>query len=215
MIKVILADDQILIREGIKFIIEQDKDIKVVGMASNGFESLELCDSLSPDLVLMDIMMPICNGIKGTKIIKEKYEHIKIVVLTTFHDTVNVNKALKNGADGFILKDIKPNDLIMAIKGTMNGLRIVDHSVYKSAVKLISNNDKTNTSQDGDENSHLSERDIEIIRMIVIGKSNKDIAASISLSEGRVKNIVTGILKKLNVSDRIQLAIYAIKSNLV
>lgn len=216
MIKVVIADDQILIREGIKYIVEQDKDICVIGMAGNGFEVLDMCKTHKPDLILMDIMMPGCNGVMATKLIKEKYESIKIIVLTTFHDKVNVQKSLKYGADGFILKEVKPEDLIMAIKCTLNGLRIVHQSVFNSAMKLILNDSEEAAKEDETNNvwKVLNEREIEIIRMVVFGKTNKDIASHISLSEGRVKNIITDILKKLGLSDRTQLAIYAVKNKL-
>src|SRR5690349_13939891 len=106
MIKMIIVDDQVILRESLKLILEQDKEIEVVGCAGNGSEAAKLCDRFSPDIVLMDLMMPEADGIEGTKLIKTKNPSIKVLVLTTFNDTINVSNALNNGADGFILKDI-------------------------------------------------------------------------------------------------------------
>jgi DNA-binding NarL/FixJ family response regulator len=116
MIKVVIADDQKLLRERVKSIIEQDPEIEVAGLAASGLEVLELCDQTRVDLVLMDIRMPVCDGIEGTKLIKRSHGNTKILVLTTFNDDQNVFKALINGADGYILKDIAPDELIQAVK---------------------------------------------------------------------------------------------------
>ena len=214
VIKVIVADDQPIIREGIKFVIEQDKDIKVTGCAASGREALELCSRFSPDLVLMDLKMPGCDGVEGTRLIKNKYPSIKVIILTTFSEDENIAKALSNGADGYVLKDIKPEGLIMTIKSTLNGLRTVDQYVYDVVLKEFNKSDMA-YEMPKNLNIILTDRELKIIRMIVFGKSNKEIASSIYLSEGRTKNIITGILKKLKIKDRVQLAIFAAKNNLI
>lgn len=219
MIRVVMADDQVILRESLKFIIEQDKAISVIGVAANGKEAFDLCERLKPDLVLMDIMMPEYNGIEGTRLIKEKYPQIKILILTTFDDSDNVSKALQKGADGYILKDVKPEELIMAVKNVYQGFAVM----HKSALsKMVANQPATAQaaflSKDvlpGMPAIHLTEREISIVRLIVEGKNNKEIASELFLSEGTVKNIITTILEKLALRDRTQLAIYAIKHKLV
>src|SRR5690554_2342466 len=125
MIKVLIVDDQIILRESLKFIIEQDKDINVIGLAGNGKEAFSLCEQLNPDVVLMDIMMPKCDGVEGTRLIKSKYKEIKVIILTTFNDEGNVTRAIKNGADGYVLKDISPDQLILTVKSVFKGYSIM------------------------------------------------------------------------------------------
>lgn len=129
MIKVVIADDQLLVAQGIKYLIEKDGNIEVVGCACDGEEALKICEKLNPDIVLMDIKMPGCSGIQGVKMIKQKHKDIKVVMLTTFCDDDSISKAMNNGADGYVLKDIKPNELINTIKSTVNGLRVVHQNV--------------------------------------------------------------------------------------
>lgn len=135
MIKVLLVDDQAILREGIKRILEQDKDIKVVGCAENGKRALILCQQLMPDVVLMDIEMPICDGVEGTRLIKTKFKNIKVVILTVFNDDDRIQSALSNGADGYILKDIDEEKLILAVKGAAAGLGVMHMSTYNNVVK--------------------------------------------------------------------------------
>ncbi|WP_010251375.1 response regulator [Acetivibrio cellulolyticus] len=216
MIKVVLVDDQVILRESLKFIVEQDPEIKVVGLGSNGEEALNLCGELAPDVVLMDIMMPVCNGVEGTKLIKSKFQSIKVIILTTFNDEENISKAIKNGADGYVLKDIKPDDLIVAVKSVAKGFSIMHHTALNTVAKQI-NHDKepTQRKQEPKFDINLTDRELSIIKLIVDGKSNKEIALSIFITEGSVKNIITNILEKLNLKDRTQLAVFAVKNNIV
>lgn len=195
-----------------KVILENDNELNVIGIASNGHEVMQICQKTKPDLILMDIVMPVCDGVETTRLVKEKYNDIKIIILTTFYEEVYVKKALEYGADGFILKDVKPADLIITIKGTINGLRIFHQDVFKTTVKLYVTHNKKDTIS---KKNLLSERDEKILKLIVFGKSNKEIAENIFLSEGRVKNIISEILRKLNLKDRTQLAIYAVKNDIV
>lgn len=208
MIKTIIIDDQIILRESLKFILEQDKEIEVVACGGNGKEALEFCDTLSPDLVIMDLSMPICDGVEGTKLIKSRNKSIKVLILTTFDDNKNVSEALKNGADGYVLKDIKPDELVMAVKGVAKGLSIIHRNALDAVVEKLAD------VKDNKE-FNLTDREKTIIGLIVDGKSNKEIAISISFAEGSVKNIITGILNKLNLKDRTQLAIFAVKNDLI
>lgn len=209
MIKIGIVDDQFILREGLKYIIESDNEIEVVGCASNGLEALTLCEQHRPDLILMDIIMPEVDGVEATKLIKAKYgSQIKVVILTTFSEDDYIVKAIANGADGFILKDIQPEDLFRAIKSTVAGLSIIEEGSLTSMVKQL----KTNREVPRIE---LTNREKSVLRLIVEGKDNKQIALKLFLTEGTVRNIVSGILHKLNLRDRIQLAIYAVKNELV
>jgi DNA-binding NarL/FixJ family response regulator len=217
MINLVIAEDQVVLRECLNLILKQDNEIEVVGCAGNGEEAFELCNQFKPDLVLLDIVMPVCDGIEALRLIKEKYPEIKVIMLTTFDNDENVQKALKFGADGYILKGIRPAELITVIKSTMKGMQIIDQNVYNTIVKRFNNNDhdpKT-TVPEPEVFPELTDREVNIIRLIVQGKSNKEIATNIFLSETRVKSIITQILRKLKVEDRTQLAVYAVKNNLV
>jgi DNA-binding NarL/FixJ family response regulator len=213
MIKLLLAEDQKVLRESLKIILSQDPELEVIGCAANGSEALLIVEEKRPDIILMDIKMPVCDGIECTKLIKEKYPQIKIVILTTFDNDENVRKALVNGADGYILKEIDPEELIMIIKNTMKGLQVIHHNAYDKILKQLHN--RKSKSNDSPDNIDLSEREMEIIRLIIQGKSNKEIAASLFLSETRVKSLITKILKEFNVADRTQLVVYAMKNNII
>ncbi len=209
MIKVLIAEDRRLIADGIKFIIESDNEIEVVGLAMNGKEAFELCKIHNPDLVLMDLKMPSYDGIEGTKLIKNYSSDIKVLVLTTFDDTECVSEALKNGADGYLLKDINAEKLISTIKGVAKGLNVIDENVYQNIVNRFNQTDSKKPEYT------LTEREINLIELVVYGKSNKEIAAELNITEGRVKNIITNILSKLGISDRTSLAVYAVKNKYI
>lgn len=214
MIKVVIADDQMILNESLKVIIEQDHDIEVVGMAENGNEALKLCDEQSPDLVLMDLKMPVCDGVKSTGLIKRKHPETKVLILTTFIDDQSVNQALKNGADGYILKNIKPFELREAIKSTIRGLNVIKEDVFSILVRQL---DSRPTFAHLNTNGHdidLNEKEIQIIQKIVQGRSNKEIASSMYLSEARIKSILSDIFIKLKMQDRLQLAVFAVKNQL-
>lgn len=214
MIKVLVVDDQVILRESLKFIIEQDSEINVVGLAGNGKEALNLCRELVPDVVLMDIMMPICNGVEGTKLIKSQFSAVKVIILTTFNDDENISKAIKNGADGYVLKDIKPDELILAIKSVSKGFSIMHQTAMDTVAKQI-DAETEHPKQELKLDINLTDRELSIIKLIVDGKSNKEIAESIFVTEGTVKNIITNILDKLKLKDRTQLAVFAVKNNIV
>lgn len=216
MIRVVVADDQKLLRESLKSIIEQDGEICVAGCAENGFEALELCEHLSPDLVLMDIKMPECDGVEGTRLIKERFSHIKVVILTTFEDEESVSRAIKYGADGYIIKDITPEELINVIKNACKGFCVISKKTFGTIVKQFNEPAYSGeTKSPLNLNDILKETEQRILRLIAEGKSNKDIAAEICLSEGRVKNIISEMLAKLDLRDRYQLLSFAYKNNLL
>lgn len=215
MLRVVIADDQAIIRDGIKLIIEQDMEIKVVGSAVNGIEAFELCGRLLPDLVLMDIVMPLHDGIEGTKLIKEKYKQVKVVILTTYAEEEKISDALQNGADGYVFKDMESDELILSIKSIAKGLKVIHENAYCTVLKQMSNSHNIRDNQENILDHNLTERELEIIKLIVYGKSYKEISSSLFLSEGSVRNAVSTILTKLNLKDRVQLAVFAVKNNIV
>ncbi len=208
MIKIIIADDQPVMRDGLKFIIEQNADIEVVGCAGDGMETFELCEQLQPDVVLMDIVMPVCDGVEATRLIKEKYDNIKVIILTTFNDEEKVEQALSNGADGYVLKAVQSEELILAIKSITRGLQVIHKNAYGVVLKRLG-------LQTEPVDFGLTERELEVVRLVVFGKSNKGIASTLYLSEGSVRNIISSILFKTKLKDRTQLAVFAVKNNIV
>lgn len=215
MIRVVIADDQAVIREGLKFILEQDKDIKVVGCVGNGNEAYALCGEYKPDVILMDVVMPICDGVEGTRLIKESFGGVKVLILTTFNDDEKIAEALKNGADGYVLKDIDSDELILTIKSINKGLRVMHEDAYSHVIRKLRNSSVSNTESEGPEDLGLTDREIEIIKMIVFGKSNREIAASLYMTEGSIRNLISSILLKVNLKSRTQLAVFAVRRNII
>ena len=212
MINVVIADDETILRESIKYRLNNEESINIVGCAGNGYEAIELCEKGNVDVVLMDIKMPECDGIEATRIIKEKYSFIKIIILTAFPNDQSVRTAMSSGADGYLLKDVTPDILIDAIKNVHNNLKIIHDDVFQMLSDVNAAESEANQPIC---NYELSEKEIEIIKYIVQGKSTQEISKEMFLSEGRVRNIIADILSKLKLRDRVQLAIYAIKNNIV
>lgn len=214
MINVVIADDQKLLSESLKNIIESDPGICVTACVENGREAFEMCADMQVDLILMDIKMPVCNGIEGTRLIKKAYPDTKVLILTTFEDDQSVYEALRSGADGYILKDITPEELIQAVKNTAKGFGIFSRTPFSSVVKQINTNNEEEKPEAAVD-LNLKDREIQIIRMIAKGMNNKDIADNLCLSVGRTKNIISQILTKLGMEDRNQLTGFAYKNKLI
>ncbi|MFL0163936.1 response regulator [Candidatus Clostridium helianthi] len=218
MTRVIIAEDQKLLRESFKNIIENNSDIKVVACATNGNEAYNLCKEYMPDVVLMDLSMPICNCTEATKLIKAELPSVKVLVLTASNDKSDVTDAISNGADGYILKDISTEELILSIKSTSLGLGIITKDILSPMILNLRKENKKAKKKIIDINGiniSLTERELKIVSMIVDGKDNKEIASSLFIAEGTVKNIITEIISKLSLRDRTQLAVYAVKNGLV
>ena len=214
MIKVMIVDDLGIFKDTLKYMLDHDTDIEVVGGASNGFEAFELCKKTQVDLVLMDILMPECDGVKGTQLIKQHFPNIKIIILTTFQDDENISNSLKNGADSYVLKDISATELVHAIKSVYQGYNIIQKNIFDKMVHKLDGDDIHN--EDGSTIlAKFNEREIKVIQMVVDGKSNNQIAKELFLTEGSVRNIVSTILRKLNFKDRVQLAVFAVRNKLV
>lgn len=213
MINIIIADDLSMLRQGIQVILEQDSDIKVAALASNGKEAFELCGEHRPDVVLMDMRMPEYDGVYGTKLIKENYPETKVLILTTFDDDETVAEAMESGADGYILKEMENTKIIQAVKAVSSGINVFGPNVYSGIQKKLSTQPKpsepvSNAAAD------LSPREREIIVLITEGLDNKNIAAKLFLAEGTVRNNISRMLDKLGLKDRTQLAVFAVKNNI-
>ena len=206
-IKVMLVDDEQLIRSGLKIMLETYPDIEVIHQAGNGREAFECCKIEVPDVVLMDIRMPVSTGIEGTKLIKEAYPEVKIVMVTTFQDTEYIVEAMQYGASGYLLKDSSYEAIYDGIKVALSGKVVMDATVSEKLVmqpKAPTTIEKTDISSFG-----LTEREVELIRLVSQGLNNKEISEALFLSEGTVKNNISTILSKLALRDRTQLVIFA------
>lgn len=212
MIKVMIVDDQGLIRDGLKMILSLSDEIEVVGEAVNGQEALDILSSMKPDIILMDIRMPIMNGVEATKIIKEKFPEVKILILTTFNEDEYIFEGLKNGADGYILKDVKSDEIIKAIKEVYKGNVLLQPEIATKLVKAFNNINNHKTINDNKEAEKslgdLTPREMEISKLVAEGKNNKEIGKELFITKGTVKNHLTRILSKLELRDRTQLALY-------
>jgi len=211
MIKVLICDDQAIIRDGLELLLELEKDIEVVGLAQDGNQAEELAKTRVPDLVLMDLKMPGLNGIEATRRIRKNNPDIKILVLTTYDDDVWVFDAIRAGASGYLLKDTPRKKVLEAIRGTVEGDAYVDPGIAGKLLKQTASQQVQPPSQITDK---LTEREEEVLRQMAQGMSNKEIAEKIHLSEGTVRNHVSSIFTKLDVSDRTQAVIIAIQHGL-
>lgn len=205
--KVLVVDDDTLIRESLSVLLSLDDNIEVVDTASNGQEAYDLCCSLAPEIVLMDVRMPVMDGVLGTKLIKESFSKIKVVILTTFQDDEYIKEALKNGAEGYILKSQSSDSIIDSLKAVYNGNMVFGKNLAQTISSMIKE-DKKKPVKDYD----LTERENDILKLIAEGYSNKEIAAELFLGEGTIRNYVTALLEKLELRDRTQLAIFYLKN---
>ncbi|MEE4145021.1 MAG: response regulator transcription factor [Halieaceae bacterium] len=213
MIRIVLCDDQDIVTEGMQVILGTVKDIEVIGVAHDGAEAVDLAAELNPDLVLMDLRMPIMNGIQATREICQTHPEIKVLVLTTYDDDYWVFDAIRAGASGYLLKDTPREQLIRAIRGTVSGDTYVDPQV---AGKLFGQIARSDSGPMGDTTfgEDLSDREREVLQLIAKGLSNADIAEALHLSKGTVQNYVSNIFMKLDVTDRTQAAVLALKHGL-
>jgi len=208
--KIIIADDQVLLRQSIGQLISSDPDINVVDMVGTGKEAFDSCGRHRPDIVLMDIEMPHVNGIAALKLIKDKYPEIKVIILTTFENNKNIVDAFIGDADGYVVKDIDCKELIATIKCVGFGLTVIHNSVKKIMIDKFKKMENHKDSYI----DLISVEEIEIVKHIVTGKSNKEIAKNLSYSEGTIKNKVSRIYEKLNINDRLQLAVFAVENGI-
>ena len=209
--KILLCDDQAVIRDGLEMLLTLEKDFQVVGTAQDGAEAVELAAQKQPDLILMDLKMPGTNGIEATRQIRARFPEMKILVLTTYDDDEWVFDAIRAGASGYLLKDTPRQKIIEAIRGTMEGKSFVDPAIAGKLMNQVASNQKQPTSLLVEK---LTERELDVLRLIAKGFNNSDVAGQLHLSEGTVRNHVSAILEKLGVSDRTQAAVIAIQHGL-
>ncbi len=214
MIRVLIVDDQELLRESLKIVLSVHEDIKVVGLAGDGFEALEILKHEQVDIILMDIRMPHMDGVYCTKLVKEKYPDVKIVILTTFDDDEFVFSALKYGASGYLLKDVSMDDLYKDILIVHRGGALINPDIATKVCSMFSKMSQNNLTikVNKDFIKDISKPEWKVIQQVGCGLSNKEIAKKLFLSEGTVRNYLSSILSKLNLRDRTQLAIWAVQT---
>lgn len=205
--RVMIVDDDALIRDSLKILIDLEQDMEVVGTAPNAQEALELCRSCQPDIVLMDIRMPVMDGVLGTKLIKQQFSSIKVIMLTTFKDEEYIKEAIKNGASGYMLKNQSSDNILESLRAVYKGNIVLEKEVAHSLTSMLKDNKKMKHDE-----LDLTEREMDVLRLVGEGLSNKEISERLYLSEGTVRNYVTILLEKLNLRDRTQLAIFYVKN---
>lgn len=216
-IKVLVADDQELVREGLGIVLSNRPEIEYMGAVSNGREVIQAVRQAKPDVILMDVRMPEMDGVTCTKIIKEQYEDIKIIILTTFDDDEYVLGALRDGASGYLLKGTSMKDLVNAIQLVNSGSAMINPDIAAKVVNLFSKMAQGSFSVKvrNDGIKELTNTERKVTKLIGMGYSNKEIAAELSLSEGTIRNYLSSILDKLELRDRTQLAIWTVQTGVV
>jgi len=209
MIRVLIADDHHVVRRGLLFFLKTQKDIEVVGEAANGREAVELTAELAPDIVLMDLVMPEMDGIQATKNIKAQFPNVHVLMLTSFSDRDHVVPAIEAGAAGYQLKDIEPDELVEAIRKIIAGENIM----HPDASEQLAEAEKEEESLPHVQHP-LTPRERDVLAELTKGKSNREIASSLFVTEKTVKTHISNIFAKLAVQDRTQAALYAVKHNL-
>ena len=217
MIKALIVDDQELFRESLKVVLGVNPEIEVTDAVPGVAEALKSAARECPDVVLMDIRMPGMDGVEGTRLMKERFPNIKVIVLTTFDDDDYVFGALKHGASGYLLKGSSLSELSKAIQIAYNGGAMINPDIASKAIRLFSQMAKSTVRINVDEETvkEIRKNEWEIIRAVGRGLSNKEIARELCLSEGTVRNTISVVLSKLNLRDRTQLAIWAVQTGAV
>lgn len=216
-ITILIADDQRLMREGLRTILETESDLKVIGLASDGAEAVAMARRLKPHVILMDMRMPNLNGAEATRQIKAEFPVIQVVILTTFDDDEFVFDALKAGATGYLLKDLPSEDLVQAVRTVHRGGALIPPAI---AAKVVSEFARLSAAKPQPVNiesgpDKLSQREIEVLKLVARGLNNKEISQALFITEGTVKNHISSIFSKLHMRDRTQAVLYAIKRGLV
>jgi DNA-binding NarL/FixJ family response regulator len=224
-IRLMLVDDQELIRESLHIVLDMDPELDVVAAAENGSRAVELCAEHRPDVVLMDVHMPVMDGVEATRFIKERWPDTRIVILTTFQEVDYVADALAAGAEGYLLKAIHPKDLVAGIKWVYRGGTLIPQEIARMLVTRLRQSpaDESVSAQPPERAAHgrkpdpygLSERELQVLQCISDGLSNREIAAKLFLSEGTVKNYISSVYAKLDVRDRMQASLKAREEGMI
>ncbi|HEX2913766.1 MAG TPA: response regulator transcription factor [Chloroflexia bacterium] len=208
-IKIVLADDHTIVRDGVAHLLNAEPDFQVVGSAGDGQEAIEMVCHLKPDVVLMDLQMPNLDGVTAIKRIRAEDEQIKIIILTTYDTDEYILEGIRAGAKGYLLKDVPKEELFRSIRLVNRGQSLMQPSLTARVFNLLAQRE----SKESD--ASLTERELEVIRLIAQGDRNKEIAQKMAVSEGTVKSYVASILQKFGVSDRTQAAMYAVQKGLI
>lgn len=218
-INILIADDHMLLRTGIRNVLEFESDLTVVGEAVDGEEAVDMALQLTPDIILLDINMPKLNGLEVTKKLRSENSNVKVIILTMHDDDNYVIEVIKSGASGYLLKDIEPSMLIKAIHTVYEGESFIYPTLAKKLFGEINRREErqreTGTMAERRKEERLTYREIEVLELICQGLSNNEIAQKLFLSEKTVKNHLTNIFRKINVTDRTQAVLYAIKHRIV
>lgn len=205
MIRLLLVDDQSLVRQGLKAMLNLEADLEIVGMAENGEEAISQVEILQPDVVLMDLRMPIMNGSTATKIICDRFPNIKILVLSTYDEDRDVSDAIRAGAKGYLLKDMPSEQLVEAIRCINSGYS----QLAPGLLERVINQTASNIAEIPVALAELTPRELDVARLVGVGATNQEIAKKLFISESTVKTHVNSIFHRLNIKNRAQLAIYA------
>lgn len=204
--RVLIVDDDALIRDGLKIILENEEDFEVAGTASNGEEAVRLCKVTNPDVVLMDIRMPIMDGVEATRSIKQQFPSVKVLLLTTFKDIEYIRRAVKNGAEGYVLKSNSSESILESIRAVHKGNVVFEKEVAKIISDMMDKNNKISPVD-----LQITDREYKLMELVAEGLSNKEIAEKLYMSEGTIRNNISVLLDKLQLRDRTQLAIFYIR----
>lgn len=213
-LRILLVDDHILFRKGVAAVISSHPDLQVVGEAGDGFEAIERARETVPDVILMDVNMPQCTGLEAAKFIKQEMPHVRIIMLTVSETDHDLFTAIKNGAEGYLLKNLEPSQLFEMLDCVRRGEAAVSGSLAAKILNEFRRPQKDSNSPSGTRND-LTSRETQVLELIVQGQTNREIAAGLSIAEDTVKIHLRNILEKLHLQNRIQAAVYAVRQGLV
>ncbi|UCC87405.1 MAG: response regulator transcription factor [Anaerolineales bacterium] len=213
-LRILLVDDHILFRKGVASLIVSHQGMEVAGEAGDGLEAVAQARKVMPDVILMDISMPKCNGLEATRLIKREMPHVKIIMLTVSDDDRDLFAAIKDGAEGYLLKNLEPRQFFDMLEGIRQG-EVAISGVMASKILHEFRQPEQSLAQPSEEGDELTSREIEVLELVVEGNTNKEIAESLSITENTVKIHLRNILEKLHLQNRIQAAVYAVRQGLV
>ncbi len=211
MIRIMIVDDQSLIRDGLAMILNLRPELEVVGTASDGDEVVQKVKQLQPEIILMDIRMPRMNGVEGTRLVREKFPYIKVLMLTTFSDSELIFEALEQGASGYLLKDMETDAIAQAILTVHSGGVVLPQDITAQIIEELKKTKVAVECNPPEQLKQLTEREVDVLRAIGLGLNNKEIAEKLFITEGTVKNHVSNLISELELRDRTQAAIYAVR----